>query len=224
MALPKNAAEQSFWETRFFAFQWQHHRTESPDIISYLYELQAAQSSNIASEIAPAAKSATGLYESDFDLLKRDHTGLQRLRGFIEECVSMTVSHLNRGRPAPNELNVEICDSWFHITNDGGFHDTHAHGFCSWCGIYYLQVGDSGNRTQGSAPNGGNRFYSPLWRGGSYEDLGNAYLSNVYVDPPISDGMLLLFPSYLMHSGLPYQGAKDRIVISVNTRTFPASR
>ena len=223
MALPDDAAEQCFWGTHFFAFSWKHHSAMSPEIISYLYELRTAQSRNIASEVAPAAKSAAGLYESDFDLLKRDHVGLQLLRGFIEECVQQTVSHLHGGRPAPSELSVDICDSWFHITNDGGFHDAHAHGFCSWCGIYYLQVGESGSRTQDSAPNGGNRFYSPLWRGGNYEDLGNSYLSHVYVDPPISDGMLLLFPSYLMHSGLPYRGTKDRIVISVNTRTLPAS-
>ena len=30
--------------------------------------------------------------------------------------------------------------------------------------------------------------------------------------------MVLLFPSYLLHSGLPYRGAQDRIVIAFNTQ------
>jgi hypothetical protein len=37
----------------------------------------------------------------------------------------------------------------------------------------------------------------------------------------MSDGMLLLFPSVLMHSGLAYHGEKDRIVISFNSRSYP---
>ena len=89
---------------------------------------------------------------------------------------------------------------------------------CSWCGIYYLQIGESGQRSDGGAPNGGNRFYSPLRVGGGYKDFGNQYLDFNFVDPPIQDGLLILFPSYLMHSGLPYHGEKDRIVISFNSQ------
>jgi hypothetical protein len=29
--------------------------------------------------------------------------------------------------------------------------------------------------------------------------------------------MLLLFPSYLLHSGLAYRGAKDRVILSFNS-------
>ena len=93
----------------------------------------------------------------------------------------------------PEHLDVEIRDSWYHITNSGGYHDSHFHGGCSWCGIYYLQIGSAGTRTGRGAPNGGNRFYSPVASGGKYEDLGNRYLGSTSIDPPISDGMLLLF-------------------------------
>jgi hypothetical protein len=40
------------------------------------------------------------------------------------------------------------------------------------------------------------------------------------VDPKVEDGMLLIFPSYLLHSGLPYQGDVDRIVIAFNAQIF----
>jgi uncharacterized protein (TIGR02466 family) len=221
MPSPTPTTVQQFWATNFFAFGWPEHETEAPGIVAYLYELRAAQQSNIASGIAPGAKSPYGLYESDFDLFDRDQPGLHKLKTFVDRCVQQAVAHVNGSQLDPSRIRVEIRDSWFHITNSGGFHDAHCHGGCSWCGIYYLQIGDSGQRTNSGAPNGGNRFYSPLAGGGRHQDYGNSYLNLSYVDPPMSDGMLLLFPSFLMHSGLAYQGEKDRIVISFNSRSYP---
>ncbi len=211
-----------FWPTTFYQRLWEEHAAEAPGIIQLLYELKARESAAIASGVAPGAKSSFGLFESDFDLFAHDHPGLHKLRAFLRQSVQMAVSHVNGAQLDPNEIDVDIVDSWFHITNDGGFHDAHVHGGCSWCGIYYLQVGDSGRRIAGGAPNGGNRFYSPLKVGGGYKDYGNKYLDVTSVDPPLRDGMLLLFPSYLMHSALPYRGEKDRIVISFNSRSLPA--
>lgn len=221
MPLPSHAAVKQLWATSLYAFRWVDHEAEAPGIISFLYELRDQQLTNISSGIAPGAKSADGLYESDFDLFSKSHQGMQKLKAFIEQSVQQTVVDVNQLSIDPSELSVTVRDSWYHITNSGGFHDSHFHGNCSWCGIYYLQIGDSGTRERHGAPNGGNRFYSPHSAGGRYDDIGNRYLGATSMDPPISDGMLLLFPAYLMHSGLPYVGDHDRIVISVNTRTHP---
>ena len=35
-------------------------------------------------------------------------------------------------------------------------------------------------------------------------------------DVPLEDGLLMLFPSYLLHSGLPYRGGQDRVLIAFN--------
>lgn len=221
MPLPPYGAVKNFWTTSFYAFRWSEHSAHTNSIIEHLYQLRDEQSKNISSEIAIGAKSGEGLYESKFDLLDHDHPGLAKLKSFIQTCVQETVINVNQFKMKPDDLRVEIRDSWYHITNDGGFHDSHFHGGCSWCGIYYVQIGNSGERKGNGAPNGGNRFYSPLASGGKHEDLGNRYLSITSIDPPISDGMLLLFPSYLLHSGLAYSGEQDRIVISVNTCTYP---
>ncbi|MEL6264771.1 MAG: putative 2OG-Fe(II) oxygenase, partial [Pseudomonadota bacterium] len=94
-----------------------------------------------------------------------------------------------------------------------------AHPGCSWCGIYYLQVGDS-EPVEVGAPNGLNRFYCPISTGGMVSDYGAAYLNAGYVDPPVRDGMLILFPAHLQHSGLPYAGSRDRLIISFNSRSY----
>lgn len=212
-----NYAQHDFWPTSFFAFGWPEHHSLGPTLLKYLYEERDRQQRRIASGVAPGAKSAYGLYESDFDLLNRQHPAVQSLRTFIVSCIQLVVGKVNEEADEPSGINVEIPDSWFHITNGGGFHDAHVHNGCSWCGICYLQIGDSGPSQDGGAPNGGSRFYSPLWRGGTHSDYGNQYLGKAYIDPPIQDGMVLIFPSYLLHSGLPYRGEKDRVLIAFNT-------
>lgn len=205
------------WPTLFFHGLWRDHAAEAPGIIEFLYREKAAQTAPVVSGVAERAKSAHGLYESAFDLLTRPHPGLARLSGFIGQCVAAAVCHADGGRMRPADLEVAIVESWYHITNGGGFHDVHMHPNCSWCGIYYLRVGASGGPADGGAPNGATRFYSPLALG--YRDAGNAYLFDE-LDAPLQDGLLVLFPSYLRHSGLPYTGAADRVVIAFNARVY----
>jgi hypothetical protein len=37
------------------------------------------------------------------------------------------------------------------------------------------------------------------------------------MDVPPIPGTLVLFPAYLLHSGLPYKGDKDRVLLAFNT-------
>ncbi len=205
------------WPTMLFTRIWEQHEAESPGILGYLASLQQQQQQQIDSGIAIGAKSGQGLYESGFDLFKEPDSSLQKLVKFIESSLCVAVSVANDQKASPQDLHVEFVDSWYHITNNGGYHDAHVHHGCSWCGIYYLEIGSSGQRVNNGAPNGGSRFYSPLGLGGSYRDYGNKYLASS-IDPPMENGQLILFPSYLLHSGLPYTGEKDRVVIAFNAR------
>lgn len=214
-----NSIFHEFWATRFYAFRWPGHEDHAPRLVEHLYSLRDQQKANVESGIAKSAKSGEGIFEGDFDLLEQQHDSIQALRAFITKSLQYAVADVNGREVKPDRIDVEYRDSWYHITNDGGFHDAHVHGGCSWCGIYYVQIGDSGQKVGDGAPNGANRFYSPHWSGGSHNDYGNKYLSSVYVDPPIQDGMLLLFPSFLKHSALPYRGEQDRIIVSFNSRS-----
>jgi uncharacterized protein (TIGR02466 family) len=211
------------WPTMFFYRRWRDHAAEAPAILEYLAELRKAAKSNIASGVAPMAKSMQGLFESDFDLFKRDHPGLRRLVGWVEQTVRQAVCVANGNRAKPEQVRVEIPEAWYHVSNGGGFHDAHYHGDCSWCGIFYLQAGDPRPSDNSGAGNGVSRFYSPIGTGAVLGDFGNAYLTNNRVDITPTDGMLLLFPSYLLHSGLPYAGERDRVVIAFNSRSYLAS-
>jgi uncharacterized protein (TIGR02466 family) len=216
MPSPFDLTVSQFWATSLYTRLWTEHAAEAPGIIERCYALKAREAANIASGVAATAKSPYGLHESKFDLFADDHPGLTRLKFFVGDSVQSAAHHVNGGKCDRRLIRVVAMDSWYHITNDGGFHDVHDHSDCSWCGIYYLQIGDAGPGADGGAPNGINRFYSPLMVGGGYRDFGNQYAANTYIDPVPRDGLLLLFPSYLLHSALPYRGAKDRVIVSFN--------
>lgn len=205
------------WPTMFFTRLWEQHALESPRIVSRFHQMRSEQQQAIDSRVAVGAKSAQGLYESHFDLFREPDAALQQLVQFIERSLALAVCIANNQEAQPHQVAIEFVDSWYHVTNQGGFHDAHVHHGCSWCGIYYLQLGSSGQRQGNGAPNGGSRFYCPFNQGGGYRDFGNKYLSNS-IDAPIEEGLLLLFPSYLMHSGLPYTGQDDRVVVAFNAR------
>lgn len=214
----------AFWPTVLFTAHWESHTDHAEGLKSLIYELEAGQSDPIGSGVALSAKSAVGLTESPLSLFERSHPDLDALKRFIGRSVQHVVSRVNGGQVPPNKIRVEVTDSWFHITRDGGFHDAHSHPGCSWCGIYYVDIGDCAPAAGRGAPNGFNRFYAPITTGGMAMDYGAAYLNRAYVDPPIENGMLIVFPSYLVHSGLPYRGAKDRLIISFNSRSTVVER
>src|SRR5687767_4729633 len=160
----------------FYTALWPEHAAEAPAIIGYLYERRAALTANIGSGVATSAKARQGLYESSFDLLAAPHAGIANLKAFFEEALRLAVSHVNGGQVDPSRIRSTITESWFHITNDSGFHDAHCHNQCSWCGIYYVQAGESTATDAVGPGNGVNRFYCPLPSGGAFLDYGNKYL------------------------------------------------
>lgn len=204
------------WPSMLFFQVWSEFSIYGDRILRSILDLKGQQTQPIDSQIALTAKSADGLYESQFDLFKSDREGIPDLVRFIESSLKLAVSVAHSQRVTPSQLSVNFVDSWYHVTTSGGFHDAHWHHGCSWCGIFYVDIGQCHANAVG-APNGGSRFYCPISAGGSYKDAGNRYMHPHY-DPPLENGLLLIFPSHLLHSGLPYFGDQQRIVVAFNAQ------
>lgn len=201
-----------------FTRRWESFPQHASGLIRHLYELRAREARNIASGVAASSKPEEGLFESRMDLFENPGSpDLAALVLFLDDTLRQAIAIANDKRARPAEIRIQYCDSWFHITNDGGFHDAHYHGGCSWCGIFYVRAGDVPAAQPSHAPNGMNRFYSPTVVGGMLDDFGSSYLRNNLLDVRPRDGQVVLFPSYLLHSALPYRGESDRIVIAFNT-------
>ncbi len=211
---PIEIRTQTHWVTQLFAVTNPDHGAIKDGLVAYFYELE--QRGSEQSTVAPGAKG--NLYESKFNLFLHDHPDVKRLKDFCLSSVHQVAAKQNAGLWDPNDrIQVNAVESWCHITRSGGYHDVHTHPMCSWCGIYYVDPGDSDVREN----NGVNRFYEPRINVNFYSDYGTRYLyPEGSVDMPSTEGSLVVFPSYLRHSALPYTGASDRIIVAFNSRVL----
>ncbi|WP_136681383.1 TIGR02466 family protein [Neptunomonas sp. XY-337] len=201
------------WSSPLFVTEYPEHDFLKEDLLSYIYASQRQQTKAVESEVATTAKHQ--LFESKLDFLAADNPAIMELRRMLEELIGAVASQVNAPYwPPEAEGEAEITESWFHVTQNGGYHDVHSHPNCSWCGIYYLAPGDA-NLT---ARNGVNRFYDPRGNADHYSDAGSAYLNQQgFWDFAPIEGQIVIFPSYLKHSALPYFGEQDRVVIAFNS-------
>lgn len=177
-----------------------------------------------AQERARGVEPGGPFFASDDDLLHRVKIPeWQDFVGFVVSSIGNTVQHANQDAWAGQELElrVGIEGMWFQCSRDGAFHDVHTHGNCSWSGVYIVQIDDSEKRVTHpiyGAANGVTRLYGPPFQilGGAFVDAGNAYLLPPSHDVEPVAGQLLLFPSWLAHQAMPYDGDKERIIVSFN--------
>jgi uncharacterized protein (TIGR02466 family) len=169
-------------------------------------------------------------YASRDDLLQRIRLPeWEQLVRFIVDGIRQIVVLANQGvwpEAAPG-LQIALRGIWFQIANQGSYHDVHTHGNCSWSGVYCVQVDDAPKRRAHrllGATNGVTRFYGPHFNhlGGAHMDFGNAYLQAAHLDVEPLPGQLVVFPSWLPHQAMPYDGEADRIIVSFNASVHAA--
>lgn len=204
------------WATQIFTVANPGHAAIKPGLVAHCYELE--RSGTEASSVAPGAKG--NLFESRFNFLQHPREEVRRLRDFCLASIHKVGATINAGLWEPEaRVQVQAVESWCHITRSGGYHDSHAHPMCSWCGIYYLDPGEA----DAASRNGVNRFYEPRGNVNAYSDYATRYLNaEGSIDMAAVEGTLVVFPSFLRHAALPYTGSRDRIVIAFNTRTIRA--
>jgi hypothetical protein len=209
---------QWLWPTPIGVHRYPEAASLNPKLVEVFAEGRAAQ------EKARGIEQPQSFFASDDDLLHRVKLDeWQDFVGWLVSSLGETARAANAEAWAGQELELQasIEGMWFQYSRHGAFHDVHTHGNCSWSSVYIVQIDDDEQRVQhpiyGEA-NGVTRFYGPNFTalGGAFVDAGNAYLL-----PPSHDfapvaGQLLLFPSWLSHQALPYDGEKERIIISFN--------
>lgn len=202
------------WPVIMYDFQWAQHQKYKQQLKQVCQDLE---SKNSQSNVAPSAK--RGLYESGFDFVTVPDPAVEALSHWIKDCLFKSAANANREYwPAGANINIEIHESWCHITRDGGYHDMHTHPGSSWSAIYYLDTGDM----DAASKNGLNRFFCPY--NNMYIDAGTAWTSrNTSIDITAQEGMLIVFPSFIQHNALTYCGEKERYVISVNSKVSLAN-
>lgn len=166
----------------------------------------------------PRVRRNKTLFESSFDLFNWPENCVRQLRDFCFGHLFQTIGQLNGYAPEHIKNLRYACESWFHITRGGGYFGAHNHPNHSWSGVYCVRhdgddpATDSGKLT----------FINPNLAGNMYIDAATARLKPPYSTAPImlrlKPGQLILFPSWLLHEVMPYEGTSERITVAFNMK------
>lgn len=202
------------WKTDCFVCSNPIHPLIKDELIKLIYADAGQNDIQVKSEVAVTAKHQ--VQESELDFLSGSDANIELLNQTVSDLITTIATEVNAGFwPEEAEAAAEITESWYHITKNGGYHDAHSHPNCSWCGIYYVDIGEASL----SSRSGVNRFYDPRINADHYLDAGAQYLNGTGIwDIEPADGQIIIFPSYLKHSALPYFGSQDRLIIAFNAQ------
>jgi uncharacterized protein (TIGR02466 family) len=129
------------------------------------------------------------------------HWLFRQLLGFTTACARQLA-----GGKSPGEIVME--DAWANINPGGGWNMPHMHLPADWSGVCYMDVESDVFQEKGD---GDLILLDPFPAGLRFGRGGTLNLRP-------ATGMVLLFPSYLMHMVAPHRGDSERISIAFNCR------
>lgn len=103
--------------------------------------------------------------------------------------------------------------AWANVNRDGDYNIIHSHADNHWSGIYYVATGQPDPGYHG---NGHLLFYDP--RGGATFSQTPGFPFGMSMSVKPVPGLLLVFPSWHLHSVNPFRGRGERISIAFNVR------
>ena len=224
MTAPSSTTLQ-LWPTHIGVYQWAQAHEHNTVLKRVLQSIRLAQTQQAT---APSA-----FFASSDDLLQRIQipewkAWLQFLVHAIRDTAAAANAQAwsSAGEPSPG-MQIRLNGLWCQFSNHCVHHDIHTHGNCSWSGVYYVNIDPAVQREahpQLGTANGVTRFYGPYFNrlGGAHADFGNAYLQQPHVDIEPTPGQLVVFPAWLPHQAMPYDGEQDRVIISFNASVHAA--
>lgn len=165
----------------------------------------------------PSMKITPRLFESEFSVFAWPEPCVQQLREFCHAALSRTIAQLN-GYSAEEVARIRIhSHTWFHVTRRGGYFGLHNHPMASWSGVYCVADGGIGTHPD----SGVLHFANPLMLANMFMDPANSRLRMPYAplrgrSYQLQPGQLVLFPSWVNHEVLPFDGDGERITVAFN--------
>lgn len=204
------------WKINVFNVEMPYYDSIKEQVKDFVYNVQLDKPSHNAGDkgylnIGPHAQRHKKNLQESYPNLFEDNSNeaFNEVKDFCSRVTLDIAKTINRQYTNTDHWMIRVVESWYHVTKDGGYHDYHTHTHVPWCGIFYVDVGDSNVETQ----NGVNRFYTPL----TIPPLkGLEYINHTWHDSDMTNGTLVVFPGYLPHSAMLYRGSKDRIIIAFN--------
>ena len=156
------------------------------------------------------------LYESQYNLHQEKNPAFEKLLNFISMGFITMSNNANKAslKNLDNKdpkFNVKLTETWFIRYEKGGVVFPHNHQNCSWCCVYYVQIGKDSKEKNGST------YFLKPYTSANSTDFGGA--NYTYYGTSVikgDEGKLVIWPNFLYHGSHPYSGDKNRIIVSAN--------
>jgi uncharacterized protein (TIGR02466 family) len=156
-----------------------------------------------------AAKSNIGGWQSEADLLTWNAPAVKTLGRLLVTAVEIATARLSL--MAPNlKIHFELV-AWAAVNRKGHYNTSHIHPGATWSGVYYVDQGDAPQEGSGAVL----EFEHPV-QAMVMNFFPGLLPSSLVVKPEA--GLIVLFPSTLVHNVRIYQGERPRICIPFNAR------
>jgi uncharacterized protein (TIGR02466 family) len=157
------------------------------------------------------------VFESRFNLFRWPEGCVQELRRFVLDTVARSVLALTSLTPADLRTLTFQNHTWFHVTRYAGSFVAHNHPMASWSAVYCVRAGEEVPRRPES---GILRFLDPRAGANAYLDPANQSLRPPYrvhtAEFRLTEGQIVVFPSYLFHEVTPFYGRDLRVTVATN--------
>ena len=128
----------------------------------------------------------------------------------MQRCLQISQGCIEEDNGGPLDGELHMVSAWANVNGPGHWNAPHTHLPCQWSGCFYVNVNE-----EASVKNDGNIvFIDPLPLGPQFRKATNAVMQP-------KDGMVILFPSYLMHMVEPHVNDEERISIAFNMQIIP---
>lgn len=197
----------AYWPILIGEFYNSEHEKIKNDLLNYFDDYMKNN---------PSRKSGENykLYESRYNLHSLGNKHFTKLINFMAKCILAMSNQANKNEIKKLEnqnFQVSFIDSWFINYQKGGFVLPHSHGNCSWCCVYYVQLGKDANSNNGAT------YFQKSTPLRTQTDFGSLYNKSELLSTIPQEGKLVVWPNHLKHGSYPYTGEKNRIIVSANT-------
>ena len=154
--------------------------------------------------------SNVGGWQSKPDFMKWKVPELEQFKKWINQAFD---SIMSRELDTTDFKTRYVVAGWANVNEYGDYNASHIHSNSHWSGVYYVDIG---------------KPIPPLVRNGAIEFLDPRPAIGVFDYPTFASsgkwtiqpeaGLMLLFPSWLRHTVLPYYGESARITVAFNLR------
>jgi uncharacterized protein (TIGR02466 family) len=197
--MAKNGRIENLFPTPLFSYVFKNVDSLNAELRDLILERERVTTS--------AVKSNKGGWQSQIDFLNWDASAVQTLRLYLGTVVEIATKQLSL--VAPNlKIQFDLV-AWAAVNRRGHYNTSHVHPMATWSGVYYVDPGDAPQQGLGAVL----EFEHPI-QAMVMNFFPGLLPSTLCVRPEA--GLVVLFPSSLVHNVRMYHGERPRICVPFN--------